>query len=185
MSLKFNIPEDRRLDLKVYDQSNTEIDSEVFEELIKEFHGPFLVSLANEAPGNCLYDLYTHCLGGRDKLCSNCSYDLHTHHLGGCDKPFNNCFNIFQCSGNRQLTSSPRSTASDDIVILNFSVDSAEEPVGVQGSQPKRPCRINYEAKAVSLWVWVDKVFNLHMVHHVCFRINKCFSKYFTAHAIF
>lgn len=51
VSLKFNIAEDRRLDLKVYDQSNTEVDSEVFEELIKEFHGPFLVSLANEAPG--------------------------------------------------------------------------------------------------------------------------------------
>lgn len=35
VSLKFNIPEDRRLDLKVYDQSNTEVDCEVFEELIR------------------------------------------------------------------------------------------------------------------------------------------------------
>ncbi|XP_063058531.1 uncharacterized protein LOC134452092 isoform X2 [Engraulis encrasicolus] len=109
VSLKFNIPEDRWLDLKVYDQSNTEVDAEVFEELVKEFHGPFLVSLANEAPGN------------------------------------------------PQFTSSPGSTASDDTVILNFSLlepaeeplEPAEEPVAAQGSQPKRPCRINYEAKTL------------------------------------
>ncbi|XP_063058389.1 uncharacterized protein LOC134451923 [Engraulis encrasicolus] len=109
VSLKFNIPEDRWLDLKVYDQSNTEVDAEVFEELVKEFHGPFLVSLANGAPGN------------------------------------------------PQFTSSPGSTASDDTVILNFSLlepaeeplEPAEEPVAAQGSQPKRPCRINYEAKTL------------------------------------
>ena len=53
VSLKFNIAEDRRLDIKVYDQSSTEVDSEVFEEIVQEFHGPFLISLANEAPGNC------------------------------------------------------------------------------------------------------------------------------------
>lgn len=168
VSLKFNIPEDRWLDLKVHDQSNTEVDCEVFEELIKEFHGPFLVSLANEAPGNC-------CL---------LAYDLHTHHLGGSVELCNNCVNIFQCSGNPQFTSSPRSTASDDTVILNSSqLDPAEEPIAAQGSQPKRPCHINYEAKAVS--VWVDRGFNLHTVHHVCFRITKCFSKYITAHVIF
>lgn len=62
VSLKFNIPEDRRFDIKVYDQSNTEVDSEVFEEIVKEFHGPFLVSLASDAPGNfCLLgNDYTH-----------------------------------------------------------------------------------------------------------------------------
>ncbi|KAK0134007.1 hypothetical protein N1851_030443 [Merluccius polli] len=102
VSLKFNIAEDRRLDIKVYDQSNTEVDCEVFEEIVKEFHGPFLVSLANEAPGN------------------------------------------------PQSTSSPCSIASEDTVILNFSLcDPAEEPVAAEGSQPKRPCRINYEAKAL------------------------------------
>lgn len=72
VSLKFNIPEDRWLDLKVYDQSNTEVDAEVFEELVKEFHGPFLVSLANEAPGKCCllaYDLHIHHLGGSVELC--------------------------------------------------------------------------------------------------------------------
>ncbi|KAG5283785.1 hypothetical protein AALO_G00046130 [Alosa alosa] len=102
VSLKFNIAEDRRLDIKVYDQSNTEVDSEVFEEIVQEFHGPFLISLANEAPGN------------------------------------------------PQSTSSPCSIASEDTVILNFSLcDPAEEPVAAEGSQPKRPCRINYEAKAL------------------------------------
>ncbi|KAK0149216.1 hypothetical protein N1851_010256 [Merluccius polli] len=81
---------------------NTEVDCEVFEEIVKEFHGPFLVSLANEAPGN------------------------------------------------PQSTSSPYSIASEDTVILNFSLcDPAEEPVAAEGSQPKRPCRINYEAKAL------------------------------------
>ncbi|CAL8236585.1 unnamed protein product [Boreogadus saida] len=102
VSLKFNIAEDRRLDIKVYDQSNTEVDSEVFEEIVQEFHGPFLISLANEAPGY------------------------------------------------PQSTSSPCSIASEDTVILNFSLcDPAEEPVAAEGSQPKRPCRINYEAKAL------------------------------------
>ncbi|KAK5855804.1 hypothetical protein PBY51_007446 [Eleginops maclovinus] len=102
VSIKFNIDEDRRLDIKIHDQSNTEVDAEVFEEVVKESQGPFLVSLANEAPGN------------------------------------------------PQSTSSPRSTASEDTVILNFSLcDPAEEPVAAGGSQPKRPCRINYEAKAL------------------------------------
>ncbi|CAL8282882.1 unnamed protein product [Gadus morhua 'NCC'] len=102
VSLKFNIAEDRRLDIKVYDQSNTEVDSEVFEEIVQEFHGPFLISLANEAPGY------------------------------------------------PQSTSSPCSIASEDTVILNFSLcDPAEEPVAAEGSQPKRPCRTNYEAKAL------------------------------------
>ncbi|KAL2079825.1 hypothetical protein ACEWY4_025569 [Coilia grayii] len=102
VSLKFYIPEDRRLEIKVHDQSNTEVDSEVFEEIVKEFRGPFLVSLANEAPGY------------------------------------------------PQSTSSPCSIASEDTVIPNFSVcDPAEEPVAAEGSQPKRPCRINYEAKAL------------------------------------
>ncbi|XP_056464807.1 uncharacterized protein LOC130404185 isoform X4 [Gadus chalcogrammus] len=102
VSLKFNIAEDRRLDIKIYDQSNTEVDSEVFEEIVQEFHGPFLISLANEAPGY------------------------------------------------PQSTSSPCSIASEDTVILNFSLcDPAEEPVAAEGSQPKRPCRINYEAKAL------------------------------------
>ncbi|XP_059892875.1 uncharacterized protein LOC132446569 [Gadus macrocephalus] len=102
VSLKCNIAEDRRLDIKVYDQSNTEVDSEVFEEIVQEFHGPFLISLANEAPGY------------------------------------------------PQSTSSPCSIASEDTMILNFSLcDPAEEPVAAEGSQPKRPCRINYEAKAL------------------------------------
>lgn len=62
VSLKFNIPEDRKLDIKIHDHSNTEVDSEVFEEIVQESHGPFLVSFANEAPGNCCllaFD-YTH-----------------------------------------------------------------------------------------------------------------------------
>ncbi|CAL8378503.1 unnamed protein product [Boreogadus saida] len=111
VSLKFNIAEDRRLDIKVYDQSNTEVDSEVFEEIVQEFHGPFLISLANEAPGY------------------------------------------------PQSTSSPCSIASEDTVILNFSLcDPAEEPVAAEGSQPKRPCRINYEAKALTTKPGGDRV---------------------------
>ncbi|XP_076836399.1 uncharacterized protein LOC143528675 isoform X2 [Brachyhypopomus gauderio] len=45
---KFNIPEDRLPDIKVYDQSDTEIDAEVFEDIAKESPGTFRVTLANE-----------------------------------------------------------------------------------------------------------------------------------------
>ncbi|XP_066508846.1 uncharacterized protein [Hoplias malabaricus] len=49
--LKFNIPERRQLDMKVYDQSNTEVDSEVFEEIAKESPGTFRVTLYSEELG--------------------------------------------------------------------------------------------------------------------------------------
>jgi len=50
--LKFNTPEDREPDMKVCDQSDTEIDSEVFEELVQESGGPFRIILSNEGYGN-------------------------------------------------------------------------------------------------------------------------------------
>ncbi|KAK2829408.1 hypothetical protein Q7C36_017398 [Tachysurus vachellii] len=41
--------------------------------------------------------------------------------------------------------------SSDDTVILNFTMrDPVEEEAAAEGSQPKRPCHINYEVKAVS-----------------------------------
>ncbi|XP_066540242.1 uncharacterized protein [Hoplias malabaricus] len=49
--LKFNIPERRQLDMKVYDQSNTEVDSEVFEEIAKESPGTFRATLYSEELG--------------------------------------------------------------------------------------------------------------------------------------
>ena len=41
MCLKFNIPEGRQLGMKVYDQSDTEVDADVFEEIVKESPGAF------------------------------------------------------------------------------------------------------------------------------------------------
>ncbi|KAE8278223.1 hypothetical protein D5F01_LYC23691 [Larimichthys crocea] len=46
--LKFNIPEGRQPDLKVFDQSDTEFDGEVFEEIVKESPGTFKVMLSKE-----------------------------------------------------------------------------------------------------------------------------------------
>ncbi|KAL7381300.1 hypothetical protein ABVT39_003530 [Epinephelus coioides] len=46
--LKFNIPEGRQPDMKVFDQSDTEVDGEVFEEIVKESLGTFRVVLSNE-----------------------------------------------------------------------------------------------------------------------------------------
>ncbi|KAK6294142.1 hypothetical protein J4Q44_G00349720 [Coregonus suidteri] len=46
--------------------------------------------------------------------------------------------------------SSSCSGTSDDTIILNFTVcDDVEEVAAGEGSQPKRPCHINYEAKAL------------------------------------
>ncbi|XP_030279373.1 uncharacterized protein LOC115585259 isoform X2 [Sparus aurata] len=88
--LKFNIPEGRQLDMKVYDQSDTEVDAEVFEEIVKDSPGTFRVMLSNEE------------------------------------------------------------LASDDTIILNFTMcDPPEEADVGEGSQPKRPCHIHYEAKAL------------------------------------
>lgn len=52
MCQKFNIPECRQPDMKVFDQSDTEVDGEVFEELVKESPGTFRVMLSNEELGN-------------------------------------------------------------------------------------------------------------------------------------
>ena len=52
MCLKFNIPEARQPDMKVFDQSDTEVDVEVFEEIVKESPGTFRVMLSNEELGN-------------------------------------------------------------------------------------------------------------------------------------
>ncbi|XP_058626032.1 uncharacterized protein LOC131536881 [Onychostoma macrolepis] len=98
--LKFNIPESRQPDIKVYDQSDTEVDTEVFEEIVKESPGTFRIMLGN---------------GG----------------LGASQSS--------SCSG-----------TSDDTVILNFMMcDPVEEVAAAEGSQPKRPCHINYEAKVL------------------------------------
>lgn len=50
--LKFNIPESRQPDMKVFDQSDTEVDEEVFEEIVKESQGTFHIKLSNEELGN-------------------------------------------------------------------------------------------------------------------------------------
>ncbi|XP_072559112.1 uncharacterized protein [Paramormyrops kingsleyae] len=98
--LKFNISEDRQLNMKVYDQSDTEVDAEVFEEILKESPGTFRIMLGNEELGASL--------------------------------------------------SSSSSAASEDTVILNFiKCDPPGEAATAEGSQPKRPCRVNYEAKAL------------------------------------
>ncbi|XP_031440292.1 uncharacterized protein LOC116224474 [Clupea harengus] len=97
--LKFNIPEGRQLDMKVYDQSDTEVDSEVFEEIVKESPGAFRIMLGSEGLG--------------------------------------------------ASQSSPCSVTSEDTVILNFSMCDDEEASPVGASQPKKPCRMNYEAKAL------------------------------------
>ncbi|ROL42068.1 Zinc finger MYM-type protein 1 [Anabarilius grahami] len=91
--------ESRQPDIKVYDQSDTEVDTEVFEETVKESPGTLRIMLGN----------------------------------GGLDAS-----QLSSCSG-----------TSDDTVILNFTMcDPVEEEAAAEGSQPKRPCHINYEAKA-------------------------------------
>lgn len=50
--LKFNIPEGRQPDMKVLDQSDTEVDREVFEEIVKESPGTLRVMLINQELGN-------------------------------------------------------------------------------------------------------------------------------------
>lgn len=52
MCLKLNIPEGRQPDMKVFDQCDTEVDGEVFEEIVKESPGTFRVMLSNEELGN-------------------------------------------------------------------------------------------------------------------------------------
>ncbi|XP_030587923.1 uncharacterized protein LOC115782070 isoform X1 [Archocentrus centrarchus] len=102
--LKFNIPEGRQQDLKVYDQSDTEVDVDVFEEIVNQSPGTFRVMLSNkENPGAVL-----------------------------------------------SSSSSSSSVTSDDTIILNFTMcDPSEEEATAEGSQPKRPCHINYEAQAL------------------------------------
>lgn len=51
--LKFNIPEFRHPDMKMFDQSDTEVDGEVFE-IVKESPGTFHVKLSNEELGKVL-----------------------------------------------------------------------------------------------------------------------------------
>ncbi|KAF4116564.1 hypothetical protein G5714_004053 [Onychostoma macrolepis] len=118
--LKFNIPESRQPDIKVYDQSDTEVDTEVFEEIVKESPGTFRIMLGN---------------GG----------------LGASQSS--------SCSG-----------TSDDTVILNFMMcDPVEEVAAAEGSQPKRPCHINYEAKveliAPVISVSSDRLVTSHCVN--------------------
>lgn len=38
--------------MKVFDQSDTEVDEEVFEEIVKEAQGTFHIKLSNEELGN-------------------------------------------------------------------------------------------------------------------------------------
>lgn len=52
MCLKFKIPEGREQDLKVLDPSDTEVDREVFEEIVKESPGTLRVLFINEELGN-------------------------------------------------------------------------------------------------------------------------------------
>ncbi|XP_076613140.1 uncharacterized protein LOC143336740 [Chaetodon auriga] len=102
--LKFNIAEGRQPDMKVLDQSDTEVDREVFEEIVKESPGTLRVMLINE------------------ELDASLS------------------------------SSSSCSVTSDDTIILNFTMcDPPEEAAGAEGSEPepKRPCHINNEAKAL------------------------------------
>ncbi|XP_037304448.2 uncharacterized protein si:ch211-277p15.1 [Pungitius pungitius] len=49
--LKFKIPESRQPDIKVYDQSDTEVDTEVFEEIVKESPGTLRIMLDNGGHG--------------------------------------------------------------------------------------------------------------------------------------
>ncbi|CAB1435190.1 unnamed protein product [Pleuronectes platessa] len=102
LCLKLNIPEGRQPDLKVFDQSDTEVDGEVFEEIVKESPGTFKVMLSKE-----------------------------------------------ELDASLSSTSSSCSAASDDTIILNFTMcDPPEEAAAVEGSQAKKPCHINFEAKA-------------------------------------
>uniref|UniRef100_A0A1A8NN88 Si:dkey-103d23.3 n=3 Tax=Nothobranchius TaxID=28779 RepID=A0A1A8NN88_9TELE len=101
--LKFDIPGEKLFDLKVYDQSDTQIDAEVFEEIVKESPGTFRVMMSNEELGSSLSPLAT-----------------------------------------------SSSASSDDTIILNFTMcDPAEDSATDGGSQPKKPCHINYEALAL------------------------------------
>lgn len=50
--LKFNIPESKQPDMKVYEHSDTEFDEEDFEEIVKESKGTFQVKLRNGELGN-------------------------------------------------------------------------------------------------------------------------------------
>ncbi|KAF7690033.1 hypothetical protein HF521_011837 [Silurus meridionalis] len=95
----YDVQKSTQPDIKVYDQSDTEVDTEVFEEIVKESPGTLRIMLGN----------------------------------GGL--------------GASQLSSS--SGTSDDTFILNFTMcDTVKEEAAAEGSQPKRPCHINYEAKA-------------------------------------
>ncbi|MED6254421.1 hypothetical protein ATANTOWER_025909 [Ataeniobius toweri] len=98
--LKFNIPEGRQQDPKVYDQSDTEVDFDVFEEIAKQSPGTFRVTLSSE-------------------------------------------------EAVAALSSSSFSATSDDTIILNFTMCDPSEEATAEGSQPNRPCNINYEAQAL------------------------------------
>ncbi|TMS13370.1 hypothetical protein E3U43_018445 [Larimichthys crocea] len=88
--------------LEGVDQSDTEFDGEVFEEIVKESPGTFKVMLSKE-----------------------------------------------ELDASLSSTSSSCSAASDDTIILNFTMcDPPDEAAAVEGSQPKKPCHINFEAKA-------------------------------------
>ncbi|CAI5670013.1 unnamed protein product [Oreochromis niloticus] len=114
--LKFNIPEGRQLDMKVFDQSDTEVDAEVFEEIVKGSPGTFRVMLSNEELG-------------------------------------------------ASLSSSSSSSPSDDTIVLNFTMcDPPEEAATTEGRQPKRPCHINYEAKALIEKILTTKPGGEHII---------------------
>ncbi|GAA6070976.1 uncharacterized protein LOC120484307 [Tachysurus ichikawai] len=64
--IKFNIPESRQPDIKVYDQSDTKVDTEVFEEIVKESPGTLRIKLGNGGLG-----------ASRSSSCSSSSDDSH------------------------------------------------------------------------------------------------------------
>ncbi|GAA6094018.1 uncharacterized protein LOC113118512 [Tachysurus ichikawai] len=58
-------------------------------------------------------------------------------------------FSAFLKEGGASQSSSCTGS-SDDTIILNFTMcDPVEEEAAAKGSQPKRPCHINYGAKAL------------------------------------
>ncbi|XP_026005745.1 uncharacterized protein LOC113010752 [Astatotilapia calliptera] len=100
--------------MKVFDQSDTEVDAEVFEEIVKGSPVTFRVMLSNEELGVSL---------------------------------------------------SSSSSPSDDTIILNFTMcEPPEEAATTEGRQPKRPCHINYEAKALIEKILTTKPGGEHII---------------------
>ncbi|XP_060938901.1 uncharacterized protein LOC133015666 [Limanda limanda] len=64
--LKFNIPEGMQPDLKVFDQSDIEVDGEVFEEIVNESPGTFKVMLSKEELDASLSSTSSSCSAASD-----------------------------------------------------------------------------------------------------------------------